>query len=732
MKHLIYFFLLFSTVVFSQNYQYSIEEAPVKSPPEKPATVVNNQPEEIEYYNAYLLPIEKKATLQAALDKYGSVRLEKGDYSGVNIVMKSNQRLYGHPTLTKVSKITIKAGSSNVHLEDLFPGSANPITLEAGGVISNCTFKTIKWTFLKGTNVMLENNTFINYGGHIQLDCSQSGYIRNNKIIKHQSGSVSNVLIMKGNATTPSYGNVHLHSNYLTPWGDTTDIDGLQTATFVGVDAEGWNLKGEGTKAMFTAKNMGDLKIADFTGGNGYSAVKTPSFDIDAATVSFYNKNLKFPTDVLSLRTNMFLINGKGTYTRKSGITKGFDFLVNLDNSKEITYNNSKQSVTISNSETISTLTKTILGTKYTPWPRTNWKTLPDPLGADWKKDREDQKINKEIDDKTSYIQNLINTQGFVDLPEGIFYISSTLKIPLDKKHGIIGQGTGKTVIVGLTDDFPLITLTGGQDACITLAHLTLQGGNAGIYSSQEYGTQHMSYQNMKFVIFRNQKYGIHLKKIMGFDNNFLENLSFIDCNIGFFQDPFTPFAGNSDTSSFVDKTMFYNNQFLNCGTAVSMRATRAGNLNAWVNCKFDGNNLAFDIAAQNSPIAANCDFTNSKGPNIIRDSPLALYNCNFYNNTTTDAIIRAQGSFLEGCNLMDNIPVFSASVHHYMSNFILNSTIKGNIIRNYGMTQGIFVNSSLSANPTLSKTLVNIKDNVPTVIINSTPNPYPQLLVTH
>jgi hypothetical protein len=44
------------------------------------------------------------------------------------------------------------------------------------------------------------------------INCSVSGYIRNNKIIKHQAQSVSNQLVMKG-IVLPSYGNVSLHTN---------------------------------------------------------------------------------------------------------------------------------------------------------------------------------------------------------------------------------------------------------------------------------------------------------------------------------------------------------------------------------------------------------------------------------------------------------------------------------------------------------------------------------------
>jgi hypothetical protein len=30
-----------------------------------------------------------------------------------------------------------------------------------------------------------------------------------------------------------------LHTNFLTPYGDTSDLDNLQSATFVGIDGEG-------------------------------------------------------------------------------------------------------------------------------------------------------------------------------------------------------------------------------------------------------------------------------------------------------------------------------------------------------------------------------------------------------------------------------------------------------------------------------------------------------------
>jgi hypothetical protein len=48
---------------------------------------------------------------------------------------------------------------------------------------------------------------------------------------------------------------------------------------------------------------------------------------------------------------------------------------------------------------------------------------------------------------------------------------------------------------------------------------------------------------NMKFVVFRDQTYGMHLKQINGFDNNFIENIAFVNCNIGFYQQPLVPYV---------------------------------------------------------------------------------------------------------------------------------------------------------------------------------------------
>jgi hypothetical protein len=48
------------------------------------------------------------------------------------------------------------------------------------------------------------------------------------------------------------------------------------------------------------------MKITDLNGGNGYSAVITPAFDIDAANLSILSRRVRVASDILSPRTNMF------------------------------------------------------------------------------------------------------------------------------------------------------------------------------------------------------------------------------------------------------------------------------------------------------------------------------------------------------------------------------------------------------------------------------------------
>lgn len=675
-----------------------------------------NQPEEIAYFDAYYLPISQKANLQNALNTYGSVRLDKGDYSGSPITMSGNMKLYGHPTITTVSGITVAPGSNGVIIDGI--STTGSITMN--GNVSNSTFKNIKNSTIISTGGSLNNNTFLNLIlTPIRWDMSSSGYFRNNRVIKHWISSVYPQLILKGNNSTPSYGNAWAWINLLTAHGDATDIDNLDDLTIVGLDGESWNYNGLGSRALLHMRNMGKVKLSTVNGGNNI-ATPTPVFDIQADNLHISNSIISSPirNSIAKSNTDVFFVNGNTTYTLESGT--GNDFR-GYFSGNSILYNGSSLLSTVTTSLLYLTNLINSKESKPTPWAKPAFETLPNPSGADWANTRNGKT------DSRAYIQGLIDRNGYAELPEGIYYIGSTLN--LLPNQGIVGSGTGKTVIIGLTDDFPLIRVKGTNTSGFTLAHLTLQGGKTGLEITRNTNAHYQPNQcNLKFLVFRNQNYGIHLYECFGLDNNFFDNISFVNCNVGFMQTPDPAYAGGeTDKMTYVDKTVFYKNQVINCGVGFDMKTARANNLNAWIDSKFDGCGIALDLTNNYSPLIANCDFTGTTGAQVIRvETSAGIYSSNFYNNRSNN-ILRTKDAYIEGCTFSDNIPLFSTNSSG--KGFLVNSSVRGNI---GSMSNGMIINSNMQSNPALNKVLVNVTSGTPTVLVDDIPDPHPQLLVTY
>lgn len=687
--------------------------------------LMDNMYEEDDYLNAYFYPLAGSSVsgLQAAIDTYGTVRLEAGNYgtSAQMLYIDSNKKLYGVPTLTKTARITIKEGSSGIVINGINPSR---IFFEQSSPIINNTIKNISGTRLQATGASVENNTIINLTGGVDLDFSTSGYFRNNTIIKHWMHATSPQFTLKGNTTTPSYGNLQIWINNLTPHGDGNIYDTVQDVTIIGLDAEGWNLNGKSDKAMTYMRNMGDVKISDFGGGNSYSPVKTPPFDIQAENLYLLNSNLNNHdtnnNSKVRANTNVFISNGNSRYDLEAG---GYNF--NLSKANTAVYNDLALTSRVTDPITLSNMKRMILGEEKTPIARPNLETIPNLTGVNWAADRVGQT------DQTAYIQGLIDANNIAELPEGIYYVGSSLKLK-GQNQGIKGAGTGKTAIVGLTDDFPLITFSDiGTNRRWFVSNLTLQGGHTGFVVQKSSEAQMMvTGVAMHDVIFRDQTYGMHLNRFYGLDNNFFENINFINCSIGLFQDPDPAYSGGAtNTMMYLDKNVFYKTQVINCGVGFMMNAQRANNLNSWVDCVFDGNGIAVDLSGSNHSNFVNCDFKNHTGNYVIgKASPLSLYSCNFSNNNTS-SIFRSTLLTMEGCTLSDNVPLLVKMSVNPIAAYIQNSTITGNL--GY-YTNGVISNSILKNNTSLNKLLVHIINGKVTTILPNSPTPYPQYLVKY
>lgn len=716
-----------------------------------------NLKDEIAYFAAYFLPISEKANLQSAIDTYGDtvgVRLEEGNYcvdgggfgcADTPIVMTSNQKLYGHPSATNPSNppnITIAAGSTGVELRKL---KVPNIVFEAGSPITNCKLTSIEGNFISTTGGQLENNWFIDIRSKINWDCSVSGYLRNNTVLRHQVSAGTNHWSMHGNETTPSYGCMHIAVNILNPWDNGVNISGIEDITIIGLDAEAWNWKQLSPNAMLYMRNMGSVKITDLGGSiAGYlpSESWTPAFDIEADKLNIFNSG------IYNIVDNKSIVTGTGDVfvTRQKHnnfvVPSGYDVRVSVDiadgtvtDPHNVTYNGTEYLTPLTSGAAYNALKDGILLPQKAPYDRIAHETLPNPTGANWATNRVGQP------DSHDYIQNLIDTNGIAELPEGIFYIGSPLTLTNDQ--GIIGKGTGKTAIVGLTDDFPLIEsynltfITGIYK--ITVSNMTLQGGESGLkFISNTVNTNDtMSvFSTLDFLIFRNQTSGLHLYQIFGMDNHFMNQVSYVDCAYGFRQDPKRPWAQEFATMTYVDKVLFYKNQFINCGVlGVDMQATRANNLDTFYGCNFDGNAIGINMSATNYGQMINCDFTNHTGEFVVGQG-MALYNCDFTSNSTS-FICNGNNMFFEGCNINDNITLMAQDPHAIKSLVVRNSTVAGSLGNR--VNRAIFMNSSFPNEPSINKLLVTRKPNDPDwnnpfeyVIIDEAPNPYPQFLVKY
>lgn len=696
--------------------------------PKEGNAVVDNMVQEQEYFDAYFLPIESKSSLQTALNTHNSVRLGQGDYSGTSITMSGDMKLYGHPTITKVPAITV----SNADSLKIVNVKGGNITFSSSVDIENSTFKNLEDLIISGTGAIIENNEFINLSNvRMNIDNSTSGYLRNNKIIKHKIHGFWPQIRFKGNNTTPSYGNTQLWVNLLTPAGYAINHDNIAEIKMLGVDSETWNSSNQspGTPNI-TMTNMGKVVINAIGGGNnGNSAYRTISYDIEA------DKFYLVGSFQDSKTTNNQVSGGDVLAIKRGSSGKDYDFdgsgynLKIHNNNTDVYLNESINNAEITESGLVESISDMILGEELTPWELPTFDPLPNPTGSGWDAAREGQT------DSQSYIQSLVDTYGIAELPEGIYYVGST--ITLNSGDGIIGAGTGKTAIVAMTDDFDIITVTdtntGGGERGVTfdVTNLTLQGGVSGI-KVEMYGTGlvRWNYINLNNIIFRNMDNGIHLYRFFGIDNNFFEQLHFVNVGNGVFKDigDYTATPGSTNPyMTYMDKTVFYDCQFINNSVALNFNTGRQDNLNAFINCNFDGNTKIANFKWEAQTFFANSIFKNSTGTNELMggDSGMNFYGCKFENNNNISSLFRLREVIMEGCEVLDNKPLNA----NYTNNaYIINSKIKGTVGT---FANGTFVNSTFDGDTTLNKLLVNYKSGTATVIIDEPSDPYPQYLVT-
>ncbi len=694
---------------------------------------------------AHYTPVANRAALQTELNTYKTIRLDPGaDYTAggvASLVIQSGQKIYGLPG-TIVPPIVITPGTHAAVLSRLqtatvtFPASATSthdnlfLSVQAKGVATGAT---------------LENNLFIDWVGAYAFDDSSSGYFRTNRFIRtHENGVDNPYLRLKGNSSTPSHGNVFLFYNFLTPHGDSTDLSGLTDLTFVGVDAESWSYDDLGSHAVITtASDVNTLRFFVANGGDGVHTSTDPAatgyFDIGGGTFLLYNDIADSAHQPkLLLESTVGSASLFGVYPQDFGT--GFQ----QDNPATALFaaNQDVSSVTpvVSSSANAIALRNAVLGTATVatgavPWEAPVYDAVPDPGGSKWNANLASKK------DSTAYIQGLIESQGIAFLPAGTYYISAPLR--LKSTQGLIGAGMGSTLIIAKD---PSIDMIIGDDhstafcsrGMLTLSDLTLEGGANGIHhdpAGSGPGAQYSSIY-LSHVTFRNMSNaGIFVDSIVGWDNNMIDHVNFIDNATGILQrvSPTYP-GGEANGESYLDKNLFYQCQFIANGIAVNLPAVRPDNLDIWADSLFSGNtNGAMQLAGNMSPVIANSDFVNNGGAAVLSDdgNNLNVVGSRFTAGALGQAIfggsVSVEGStFLEGAQGAASMLSKTAPGVTSFYNCISQDIPIGQIFSGY------FFNNSLFGSADLSVEGLAIFKGVRTYVLpdSSATPPAPQLLL--
>jgi hypothetical protein len=688
--------------------------------------------------SAYHLSVANRASLQSALNTYKIVRLDaNANYAtgGVSqLSIGSAEKLYGLPG-TVVPPIIVMPGTEGAVLSCLQTAS---VTFPPSAEITHDNlFLSIKGGAI-AQNATLNNNLVVDWYGGLSLDDSISGHFKNNRFIRSLAhGSYNPYLLLKGNSNDPSFGNVFLFYNFLTPPGDGATISGQTDITFVGVDGESWNWFNWGTQALITTTaDVGTFRFFVANGADYIHPTNSPGatgyFDIAAKNFFLYNdisssasayKIQLEKTVNNALLWNVPTPNQAGQALKKDGTST---FLYSLTGAVTPAQMVSTQ---VSSLQTALPLASAI---GEVPWEAPVYDPVPDPGGATWNQNLQS------MPDSTTYIQNLISTERIAILPAGTYYISQSLR--LKSTQGLIGAGMGSTLIIAKNPSIDMIvgndhvgvdTITG-----MTLGDLTLEGGLNGIHHAPS-GSGAGAQYNLMFlshVTFRNMSNaGIFIDSIVAWDNNLIDHVNFVNCGTGILQRVSPSYAGGDAApgQAYLDKNVFYHCQFISNGIALNLPAQRANNLNVWVESLFENNQEGVVRMTNNlSPVFANSDFINNGGAAAFTNdgSNLSIVGSRFTAGAEGKAMF--SGTFsIEGSSFQEGggtaSIILSGGILSFYNSYSVDMPLGP--IRN-----GYFFNNRLHDNTALSVQGVSVQNGANAVMLSGAivANPVPQLLM--
>ena len=593
--------------------------------------------------------------LQKCLDEHGKIRLERGDYRIYNVAalfVRNGQQIYALPG-TMLPEIKLQAGTEKVILSGVTTTKVDFVRSSSNAPIRFNLFIRVNANFVANGSAV-EQNIFTYCYGTLHVNTEMSGYLRNNRFIGSHTHGPSDMIYMIGDKNRLSYGNVFLWYAFQTPIGRATHIVNQLDISLIGIDGETWNIHGEDPTwaPMLDLDKTSSLRLLGANGGN-FGLYPTPYLRANVDEIQILNMNVyqpahgwspkaaRSPWDTASnilLSQIFFGVDNQRSWISNfccvdvvsgSPIGAHFEAFQAGNNSLKLNGVNNINSI---DAATVKDLQHLFAPAKRPgePWEAASFESLPDPAGQNWKALVADA-IRRGTDD-SSRIQAMIDSSpsGIGLLPKGIYYIAKPLVV--GKNKGLVGAGTDKTLILALSDLLDMIVPgdpshqnPGGTQRFI-LSDLTLQGGRSGIFhsSSNTGAWTQLNDVFLSYVQFREMAdAGILFMNIFGWDNNFFDHIAFVNCKTGFKQSfPTVPKAGENADNNYVDKTIFYQSQFIGNRLAVDLSAHRADNLNAFIYTLFlDNEEGAVYLQNTNTTLFAGSQFIGNGGSAVVNMS---------------------------------------------------------------------------------------------------------------